>query len=47
MSKKEIFVVIICIVLFIAWMYIVNTYIVVSWDELTIEEQIRYEQFIY
>lgn len=46
MSKKEIFVVIICIVLFIIWMYIVQKYFTVSYDELPIEEKIRYEQFM-
>ena len=46
MKKQDYLLFAIIIIAFIIWMYIVQKYFTVSYDELTIEEKIRYEQFI-
>ena len=46
MKKQDYLLFAIIIIAFIIWMYIVQKYFTVSYDELTIEEKIRYEQFM-
>lgn len=46
MKKQDYILFAIIIIAFIIWMYIVQKYFTVSYDELTIEEKIRYEQFM-
>lgn len=46
MKKQDYLLFAIIIIAFIIWMYIVQKYFTVSYDELPIEEKIRYEQFM-
>ena len=46
MKKQDYLLFAMIIIAFIIWMYIVQKYLTVSYDELTIEEKIRYEQFM-
>lgn len=46
MKRQDYLLFAIIIIAFIIWMYIVQKYLTVSYDELPIEEKIRYEQFM-
>lgn len=46
MKKQDYLLFAIILIAFIIWMYIVQKYFTVSYDELPIEEKIRYEQFM-